>query len=200
MSSRDIFGNPTGIQQIEEERRYSDPGFVLPSAETDETVEEEQQKPRGFVGLTVFLILIVTILASRCFILEVTQGSANRALAQGNSLRILTLQPNRGLIEDYTGTVLAQNTRQLALAINPQTLPAKKADREKVYNLLKAKAGIDDKTIRLIEDNRLKSPDIFPIKTNLSQDESLLYKEWFTTIPGVVFQEVPIRRYADYPS
>jgi penicillin-binding protein 2 len=200
MNSFDLFGNPSSKQTVEDNPTYSNPGFHLPVQEMEDVVEEDQRPTPPLTGVFLLVMVCITVLAVQCFRLQVTQGSTNRALAEGNSVRLLTTKADRGLITDIGGTVLAQNNRQLALAINPQTLPAKKADREPVYALLKEKAGIDEKTIALIENTRGQNPEIFPIKTNLSKDESLLYKEWFSSTPGIVIQEVPIRKYANLPS
>jgi len=201
MNSSDLFGNPKdSAPRVHTQDTYAAPAFVLPLEESGEELETEQPAPRPFIGLSVFIFVIVAALAFQCFRLQVLQNKQNQSLAEGNTLRLITLPADRGLVVDSTGTTLAQNSRQEALAINPQTLPATKAERTTVYALLKQKAGINDKTIQFVEQNRLLSPEIFPIKTNLTKDESLLYKEWFATTPGVVIQEIPIRSYANLTS
>lgn len=200
MNRFDLFGNPITDVNINTHFTEEDDTFSAPLTDIGQGVEEDAAGSRSFTGLGVLVILSLGVLGIQCFNLQITHGSTNRAEAEKNSISILTIQPDRGLITDRNGVVLAQNTRQLALAINPQTLPTKKVDRQKVYDLLKNKAGITDDTIKIIEENRLKSPEVFSIKTHLTQDESLLYKEWFSETPGVVIQEAPIRSYADLPS
>jgi penicillin-binding protein 2 len=200
MSSFDLFGNSDDSAFVGGKQHYDMPGFVLPMEESEDKVETEQVAPRHFAGLTLMILVILTVLGVQCYRLQVIQARENQSLAEGNSLRIITLPADRGLIVDQNNKVLAQNTRQLALAINPQTLPAKRVDRQAVYAFLQKKAGIDDKTISLIENNRSRNPEVFPIKTGLTKDESLLYKEWFGDTPGVVTQEIPIRSYAALPS
>lgn len=161
----------------------------------------DDQVPRHSVrGATLFILGTALLLAVQAFRLQIIEGRLNQSLAQGNSVRIVTLPADRGLIEDFNKVILARNTRKAALAINPRTLPAKLAERQKVYAQLRQQANIDDTTIAFIELHRFTSSDIFAIKTNLSQDEILLAKEHFASTPGVVIQELPIRQYSDGPS
>lgn len=196
----DLFANPAEDLKLSDSD-FSLPSFVMnPESETEEVVETEQQPARNFTGLVFLIVLALSALGIQCFRLQVSQGAANQSLAEGNSLRLVTIKADRGLITDINHKTLAQNSRQLALAINPQTLPVKRSERLGVYALLQVKAKIDAKTIALIESNRLNSPEIFSIKTNISKDESLLYKEWFGSTPGVVLLEIPIRQYTILPS
>jgi penicillin-binding protein 2 len=200
MNSYDLFGNrkePLGYQEAESGR------VAEFSEDSDDLAEvDAEQPPRNFNGLALWLLGTILALGVQCYRLQVTQGSQYIAQAQSNSLRVITVQPERGLIVDDTGKTLAQNTRQEALAINPETMPAKLSQRKLIYGLLESKAGIDAKTIAFVENeiSQRSTPDIFPIKTDLTEDQSLLYKEWFANTPGVVVQASPIRQYAELSS
>lgn len=192
---------------MEEDTFYDSRDYRLPPEELEHGVEEDQRPVPALNGLRVAFVLCITMLGVQCFRLQVSQGAQNRAQAESNSIKLINVPADRGLIEDSKGTIIAQNTRQLALAINPQTLPAKKTDRQTVYDLLQKKAGIDSQTIAIIEDtthptdpSAFRSPDIFTIKSSLTKDESLLYQEWFAATPGVLIQEAPIRQYTSFTS
>jgi penicillin-binding protein 2 len=79
-------------------------------------------------------------------------------------------------------------------------LPAKKPDRQAVYDALKKEAAIDDETISLIEQNHQKSAAPFVLKNSLDQDTKLLYKERLSGLPGVSVEDAPVRLYANLPS
>lgn len=199
MNSFDLFGNPQRPDNLPD----SDRGDELTYSQSVEPMGDEiteGPQPRRFIGLVIPLIITMTALAAQAYRLQVSNASVNRALAEGNSVRLLSVPADRGLIVDDTGATLAQNSRKLALAINPQTLPVKKSERQLVYAVLQAKAGLTDQDIASIEDYRDKSPEPFAIKTNLTKDESLLYREWFANVPGVILQDIPVRKYADLPS
>jgi penicillin-binding protein 2 len=200
MNSFDLFGNPVENAHVNDLPGLDAPSYTQALSELEDTVEEERQPNRTFPGLLFFAGLGVVALALQTFRLQVVEVDINQAKAEGNSVRLITLLADRGLITDVHGLTLAQNTRQLALAINPLDLPVKKVERQKIYTLLKTKAGIDDKIIATIEKNRLKSTESFVIKDNLTKDELLLDKEYFATTKGVVVQEEPTRTYATLPS
>jgi penicillin-binding protein 2 len=197
MNSFDIFGNPASERPLKPSAQELHPSYLEPVPELEQTVEgEELDAPRRFIGIGIALTAASIILAVQCYHLQIQNVQFNKAKAEGNSIRILTTLPDRGLIVDSGGDILARNTRQLALAVNPQGLPGKKADRQAVYETLKTKAGIAQKNIDFIEKHWLDGGgETYALKTNLSKDESLLYKEWFASSPGVSLVEVPIRQY-----
>jgi penicillin-binding protein 2 len=199
MNSFDIFGNP------QEEARVTDvaPGEISWNAQLDgigEEIADESTPKRPFFGLIGTGILVIALLAVQCYKLQVSNAASYVAQAAKNTVRQVNLAPDRGLIVDDKGAVLAQNSQTLALAINPLTLPAKKTDRQSVYAMLKSKAGLSDDDIKMIEDKRTKTSEIFPVKTDFSKEQGLLYTEWFAETPGVVMQESPARLYASVPS
>jgi penicillin-binding protein 2 len=200
MNSFDLFGNPTDDKRVTDLPNEDSPSYTASLDQLEDTIEEDRQPDRSFLGIIVVAGISLAALAFQTFRLQVVESSINQAKADGNSIRLISLPADRGLITDAKGLTLAQNTRQLALAINPQDLPVKKSERQKVYAVLRAKTGIDDKTIATIEANRLKSPETFVIKDNLSKDELLLDKEYLGDTKGVIIQEEPIRNYAQLPS
>lgn len=201
MSDRDIFGNPKDTRLVASSLETTNPGFSeFPDELEGIGIEDEVPAKRNFVSFHAFLIIIVTVIGIQCFKLQITSASQNRAAAEGNSVRILTEQPDRGLIIDLNGKVLAQNDRRVGIAINPQTLPRKEDERKAVYEKLMSHNAIEAEDVSFLEANFLKSPELYALKTNLTKEENLLYQEWFTDTPGVVFTELPIRRYAELPS
>lgn len=201
MNDRDLFGNPRQNLTVAESPELSNPGFsAFPTELEDAGVEEETPTKRNLFGFHVALAVITIALGVQCFRLQVTSASQNRAAATGNSVRIITDQPDRGLVVDLQGKVLAQNDRRVGIAINPQTLPRKEDERMIVYEKLKARGAITDEGVAFLEKNFLKNPELYALKTNLTKEENLLYQEWFTDVPGVVFTELPIRKYAEVPS
>lgn len=165
------------------------PGIVL-----------EEDRHRGQVPLLIVSGFVCCLLFLQCFRLQVIAGPENRAKAEGNSVRLITVQPERGLILDKNGTVLAQNNRKLALNINPQSFPRNKADQAALFALLTEKIELTQAEQQFIEATLTKSPEPFAIRTNLTQEQSLLYYQWFANIPGVQVTEIPTRHYADLTS
>ena len=55
------------------------------------------------------VLLLFLLLFARFFYLQVSQGEHYHTLAEANRISILPLVPNRGLIFDRNGEILAQN-------------------------------------------------------------------------------------------
>ena len=200
MKRLDLFGNPSENINLEQ-THDAESGFELfPVALEDAAVEDELPTPRRFPGFIAALAIIIPALVIQCYHLQVSNASINRSLAEGNSVRVSTTPADRGLVVDINGVNLAQNDRQVGLALNPQTFPRKKADRQVVYNLLLKHGAITQEQIAFLEQDRLQNAELYPLKMNLSKEDSLLYREWFADTPGIVLTELPERNYADVAS
>src|SRR6185295_8230536 len=73
--------------------------------------------------LSFLVILCLTVLLGRIFILQATQGHEYRALAEGNKLRVQYVIAPRGLLEDRSGKVIASNTPSFEVVVVPADLP-----------------------------------------------------------------------------
>ena len=196
----DIFGssdlNTLSVSGIDEQPSYY---VSLGEMEDTQSVQDEQPK-RSTLPITIAIILVLGVLGIQCFRLQVLFASQNRAKAEGNSVRIITQESDRGLILDKNGVVLAQNDLKVALTINPQDLPSKKADRQALYATIRQHITFTDEQVNFIENNRANLGEPFAVQTNLTKDESLLYTEWFHDLPGVHVTEIPTRKYAELSS
>ncbi len=66
-----------------------------------------------------FVLFLFIVLFARSFYLQVSQGDHYHTLAEANRISIQPLVPNRGLIYDRNGEVLAQNFSAYTLEIVP---------------------------------------------------------------------------------
>ena len=84
----------------------------------------EQRIFTGRVTLAgaIVALLLFTILG-RLFYLQVVQHSYYADLSQGNRIRIDPMPPDRGIIVDRRGTVLAENTPAYQLELTPEQVP-----------------------------------------------------------------------------
>jgi len=73
---------------------------------------------RVTVAGAIVTLLLLTILG-RLFYLQVVQHEYYADLSQGNRIRIDPLPPDRGIIVDRHGTVLAENTPAYQLELTP---------------------------------------------------------------------------------
>mgnify|MGYP001614020408 FL=1 len=85
-----------------------------------QTVEGENFKPNGF-RITIFFTLILIIFFAiflKIFHLQITEGSINRQLADGNRIQVKKIHAQRGIIFDRNGVVLARNDPGFKLGAN----------------------------------------------------------------------------------
>jgi penicillin-binding protein 2 len=66
---------------------------------------------------------MMTGIVARLFWLEVVKHSYYSELSQGNRVRLEALNPDRGLIYDRSGTVIAENTPAYQLELTPERVP-----------------------------------------------------------------------------
>ncbi|OFZ90396.1 MAG: penicillin-binding protein 2 [Betaproteobacteria bacterium RIFCSPLOWO2_12_FULL_62_58] len=142
----------------------------------------------GFV-LTMFSLLFV-----RFFYLQVIQYEHYHTLAEANRISIVPIVPNRGIISDRNGVILAHNYSAYTLEITP----AKVDDLEALINELAEIVDIAPKDRRrfkkLLEES--KRFDSLPIRTRLTEEEIARFAANRYRFPGV---EVKARLFRQYP-
>src|SRR3989339_1882096 len=89
----------------------------------------------------VFVLVLAFILLSRLIYLQIVRQSDFETLADKNRISIVPIVPNRGLIQDRNGVVLAQNYSGYTLEI----IPSQVANLEETINALSALVDIQPK-------------------------------------------------------
>jgi penicillin-binding protein 2 len=117
------------------------------------------------------------------------------AQAEGNRIALVPIVPNRGLIVDRHGVVLASNYSAYTLEITPSKL---EASLDSVIDELAKLVAIEPKDRkrfkRLLEES--KNFSSVPIRTRLSDDEVARFTAQRFRFPGV---EVQARLFRQYP-
>jgi penicillin-binding protein 2 len=143
----------------------------------------------GFVLLTFFLLF------ARFFWLQVIQHEHYQTRAEDNRIALVPIVPNRGLIVDRNGTVLARNYSAYTLEI----MPSKVAELEAVIDELAGIVDIqpkDRKRFRkLLEESR--NFESLPIRTRLSDEEVARFIAQRFRFPGV---DIRARLFRQYPN
>ena len=124
-----------------------------------------------------FLLFLLLLLFSRAAWLQIVKGDYYYLLAEGNRLRIETIEPRRGIIYDKNLIPLVRNTANFVLYLRPIDLPKNELDRD---NLIRKVAEILDEGDPLINTENTSgtvenignlslvsdTPSYFKIKTN----------------------------------
>ncbi|MES2900174.1 MAG: penicillin-binding protein 2 [Pseudomonadota bacterium] len=141
------------------------------------------------------VFLCFAILIGRMFWLQVVRYDDYRALAEDNRIAIVPIVPNRGLILDRNGVILARNYSAYTLEITPSKL---RNTLESVIEELSTLVEIgpkDRKRFRTLLAES-KSFEGVPLRTRLSDDEVARFTAQRFRFPGV---EVQARLFRQYP-
>jgi len=146
----------------------------------------------GVAGVVV--LAAFGLLAVRFAYLQVLQHDYYSTKAEDNRISIVPVVPNRGLITDRNGTVLARNDSQYTLEINPQRV----TNLETTINELGTVVELlprDRARFRKLR-AEIKGADSLPIKTRLTDEEVARFAANAYRFPGV---EIKARLFRQYP-
>ena len=143
----------------------------------------------------VFMLVLLLILLSRLFYLQVIRQSEFNTMADKNRISVVPIVPNRGLIQDRNGVVLAQNYSGYTLEISPTKLTA---DLETTINELSTLVDIQPKDRKRFKKLLTEShtSNSYPIRSRLSEAEVARFATQQFRFPGV---EIKARLFREYP-
>lgn len=143
------------------------------------------------------VVLLMLGLVGRFVYLQIWAHEHYRTLSDQNRLTILPLPPNRGLIYDRNGVLLARNTPSFSLEVTPEQikdLDATIAALAKVVEI-----GADDRQ-RFNKLLRQRHPyESVAIRTRLSEEEVARFAVNRQFFPGVDIQARLVREYVRGP-
>jgi penicillin-binding protein 2 len=161
-------------------------------------VKDEWQEERSFAGRLVvggvIASLLFIILVTRLVVLTVAEHDKYLVLSEGNRVRVVPIAPNRGLIFDRNGVLLAENTPNYQLELVPEQI-----------------ANLDDTLARLAAMVELRPADLerfqesrrgqrrftpIPLRLRLSEAEVARFSVHRYEFPGV---DIQARLTRDYP-
>ncbi len=141
-----------------------------------------------------FVLVMLLILLSRFIYLQLLRHDYFQTLAESNRIAVVPIVPNRGLILDRNGVILARNYSGYTLEIATR----KVANLESTINELATLVDIQPKDRKrfkklLAESRNLES---LPIRNRLSDEEVARFAAQSYRFPGV---EIKARLFREYP-
>ena len=133
-------------------------------------------------------------LIARFVFLQVVQHDYFTTRAEDNRISLVPITPNRGVIYDRNGTVLARNYSAFTLEITPSKVDNLDATIDALGKLIEIEPK-DRRRFRKLMDES-KSFESVPIKTRLSDEEVARFAANRYLFPGV---EVNARLFRQYP-
>ncbi len=145
----------------------------------------------GIAG--VFVFAAFSLLLVRFIYLQVVQYDYYRTKAEDNRISIVPIMPNRGLILDRNGAVMARNYSAYTLEISP----GKAGDLEKTINELESVVEIRPSDRARFKRLMIeaKGADSLPIRTRLTDEEVAKFAVNRYRFPGVDIQARLFRQY-----
>ncbi|MES2318769.1 MAG: penicillin-binding protein 2 [Pseudomonadota bacterium] len=146
-------------------------------------------------ALFALVFICFGLLVARVVWLQVVKHEDYAALAEGNRIAIVPIVPNRGLIVDRNGVVLAQNFSAYTLEITPSKL---RSTLDSVIDELATLVSIEPKDRKRFKTLLAESKNFesVPIRTRLSDDEVARFTAQRFRFPGV---DVQARLFRQYP-
>lgn len=155
--------------------------------------EERSFKLRIAIGL-VFILGLFSVLVARFVYLQVVQYEHYHALAESNRISVVPIVPNRGLILDRNGIVLAHNFSAYTLEL----IPSKLKDVDTIIDGLAQLIEITPRDRRRFKKELAESRNFesLPIRTRLTDVEVARFAAHQYRFPGV---EIKARLFRHYP-
>ncbi|MEW5904899.1 MAG: penicillin-binding protein 2 [Pseudomonadota bacterium] len=142
----------------------------------------------GFVGL--FLLLLL----ARLFYLQVWKNEYFDTLAESNRIFVVPIVPNRGVITDRNGVVLARNYAGYTLEVSPEKIKDLDATIAEIGKVVEIKPKDLRRFKKLMSERR--SLQTLPVRTRLTDEELARFAAQSFRFPGV---EIKARLFREYP-
>ncbi|MFZ2265970.1 MAG: penicillin-binding protein 2 [Azonexus sp.] len=146
-------------------------------------------------GVAVIAVLLAFgILLGRFVWLQVVQHDFYQTRAEDNRIALIPIVPNRGVITDRNGTVLARNYSAFTLEITPSRVPDLEAAIDELAAIIDIQPKDRKRFKRLMDE--AKNFESIPIRTRLSDAEVAKFAAQRYRFPGI---EVKARLFRQYP-
>ena len=146
----------------------------------------------GIAGVAVVIAFLM--LAARFVYLQVVQHDIYRAKAEDNRISIVPVPPNRGLIVDRNGLVLARNYSGYTLEIFPRRVRSVEGSIDELSELIEITPRDRRLFKKLVAETR--NAESLPIRTRLSDEEVAKFAANRYRFEGV---EIKGRLFRQYP-
>jgi penicillin-binding protein 2 len=149
---------------------------------------------RRLLAAAFFIVACFSLLIGRFVFLQVVRHDHYASLSEANRIDLQPEAPNRGIITDRNGIVLASNYSAYTVELNPQKTQNIEATIDEVAKLVEISARDRRRFKRLYEEFR--SAESLPLRTRLTDVEVARVAANRYRLPGV---EIRARLFRQYP-
>jgi penicillin-binding protein 2 len=140
------------------------------------------------------VLVMFTLLAVRFFYVQVIDYDHYRTLAEANRISVVPVVPNRGLILDRNGVVLAHNFSAYTLEITPSKVSNLETTIDGLAQLVEITLKDRKRFKKLLEESH--TFESLPIRSHLNEVEVARFSVNHYRFPGV---EIKARLFRHYP-
>jgi penicillin-binding protein 2 len=158
-------------------------------------VEQELGRFRTrLVAAALFVLFCFSLLTARLVYLQVYRHEDLATQAENNRIAVVPIVPNRGLIVDRNGVVLANNYSAYTLEITPSKVANLDATIDQIAQVVEVQPRDRKRFKRLMEES--KSFESLPIRTKLTDEEVARFTAQRFRFTGV---DIKARLFRNYP-
>ena len=143
---------------------------------------------------SIVVVLCFLLLAARLVVLQVLRHEDLKAQAESNRTAIVPVVPNRGLILDRNGIVLATNYSAYTLEVTPSKVASLNQTLDDLAQVVEITPRDRRRLRKLMEES--KSFESLPIRTKLTEEEVARFAAQRFRFPGI---EIKARLFRNYP-
>jgi penicillin-binding protein 2 len=175
-------------------RRRGGNGAFSSSSSLD-NAERDRFLFRRRLGIASFFVVVAFAgLFARFFYLQVVHHAHYQTLAETNRIAIVPIVPNRGVITDRHGVVLAQSYSGYTLEITPSRLKNLDETIDALSEIVEVSSRDRKRFRKLLDESR--NFESLPLRTRLSDEEVARFAVHRYRFPGV---EIKARLFRQYP-
>ncbi|ARU32407.1 penicillin-binding protein 2 [Sulfuriferula sp. AH1] len=141
-----------------------------------------------------FVVLLFLLLLARFVYVQILEHDRYFALAESNRISIVPTPPNRGIILDRNGRVLAHNYSAYTLELTPSKITDLKATIDELAKLVEITPANRKHFAKIMAESR--NFQTLPLRTRLTDEEVARIAANRYRLPGV---EVKARLFRQYP-
>ena len=146
------------------------------------------------ITLAVFILLMISVLVWRMTYLQITLHDKYKDLSENNRIQLQPIAPNRGLIYDRNGVLLAENVPSYSLVLVPERV----TDMDKTIEFLDTLIGVSERDREQFDKRKkLRRRPFEPIvlRHKLSEEEIAQVMVNRMYLPGVDVEAQLVRHY-----
>lgn len=207
MIKRDLFGQPVDVFGMRVSFEHED--IWIDNAVQFDSSGRRAMRPTGMPWHTtshvnakktilffLFVGAIFFVLLGRLFLLQITDGDAYRAIAEGNRQRVVQIPAERGLVFDVQGMPLTQNIPRFSLVLVPQDLPRDPEKRTRAVSSLAEITHQKEEDVKaLLETYGAYSYESIVMQEDLDYETALAVHIAAADLPGISVQRGSKRLY-----